>query len=294
MYVSMKAILDHANREGFAVPAINCINMEMVRGAIAAAEEERAAIIINMGVGQMRNHAHPEEMVPMIVGLAKRATVPVALNLDHGAKLEDITRCINLGFSSVMIDASNLPFEQNVRHTAVVCALAHPQNICVEGELGHVGFASAGDDEDVDMYTRPEQAKEFVERTGVDALAVAIGTAHGTYLHHKTPKLDFDRLKELKAELKMPLVLHGGSGCGDENFRMAVACGINKVNICTDAFQNCKDAFLQAQDGDPSMDYMHICMQVEQQMKVFTQHYLQLLGGSGRYAYEMENVQETE
>lgn len=285
MYVSMKGILEYANQEKFAVPAINSINMEMVRGAISAAEEERGAVIINLGVGQMKNHGHPEEMVPMIRNLAQRATIPVALNLDHGSKLEDITRCINLGFSSIMVDASELPFEENIRHTELVCRLAHPMGICVEGELGHVGQASAQDDEDEDLYTNTSQAKEFVERTGVDALAVAIGSAHGNYPHHKVPRLDFVRLKELKEILQMPLVLHGGSGAGDENLRKAVENGINKVNICTDAFQVCKDAFLRANEQNPKMDYMHICMAVEQEMKEFTRKYLRVLGCSGRYAY---------
>lgn len=285
MYVSMKDILEYANQKRFAVPAINCINMEMARGSVSAAEEERASIIINIGVGQMRNHGHPEEMVPMIVNMAKRATVPVALNLDHGSRLEDITRCINLGFSSVMVDASELPFEENIRHTAAVCRLAHPLGICVEGELGHVGQAAEQDDEDADLYTKTAQAKEFVERTGVDALAVSIGSAHGNYPHHKVPKLDFERLRELKDILQMPLVLHGGSGAGEENLQKAVENGINKVNICTDAFQVCKDAFLKANEQDAQMDYMHICMAVEREMKEFARSYLRVLGGSGRYSY---------
>ncbi|MEE1441371.1 MAG: class II fructose-bisphosphate aldolase [Christensenellales bacterium] len=292
MYVSMKPILQHAHAHGYAVPAINCINMEMARGAISAAEEARAAIIINLGVGQMGNHAHSEEMVPMIKELAARATVPVALNLDHGGRLEDIARCLNLGFSSIMIDASSFDFEENIRRTAIVSAMAHALNVCVEGELGHVGQANARDDEDADLYTNPKQAREFVERTGVDALAVAIGTAHGNYLHHKVPRLDFDRLRELKSLLNMPLVLHGGSGSGDENLRKAVSCGINKVNICTDAFQICKTAFLLTQAQQPDMDYMHLCMAVEQQMKAFTRHHLDVLGASGQYVYG-ENVTDS-
>ena len=112
-------------------------------------------------------------------------------------------------------------------------------------------------------------------------MAVAIGTAHGNYLHHKVPRLDFDRLLELKSLLNMPLVLHGGSGSGDENLRKAVSCGINKVNICTDAFQICKTAFLLTQAQQPDMDYMHLCMAVEQQMKAFTRHHLDVLGAFG-------------
>lgn len=123
-------------------------------------------------------------------------------------------------------------------------------------------------------------------------MAVAIGTAHGNYLHHKVPRLDFDRLRELKSLLNMPLVLHGGSGSGDENLRKAVSCGINKVNICTDAFQICKTAFLLTQAQQPDMDYMHLCMAVEQQMKAFTRHHLDVLGASGQYVYG-ENVTDS-
>lgn len=170
--------------------------------------------------------------------------------------------------------------------------MAHALNVCVEGELGHVGQANARDDEDAISIPILKQAREFVERTGVDALAVAIGTAHGNYLHHKVPRLDFDRLRELKSLLNMPLVLHGGSGSGDENLRKAVSCGINKVNICTDAFQICKTAFLLTQAQQPDMDYMHLCMAVEQQMKAFTRHHLDVLGASGQYVYG-ENVTDS-
>lgn len=285
MYVSMKSMLDYANQEGFAIPAINCINMEMARGAISAAEEEQAAIIINIGCGQMRNHAHSTEMVPLVKGLAQQANVPVALNLDHGARLQDITRYINAGFSSIMIDASDRPYEENVAATHTVCQLAHPLGISVEGELGHVGQTSAADDEKTDLYTDPALAADFVCRTQVDALAVAIGTAHGNYPRQKIPRLDFQRLDRLKKELHMPLVLHGGSGSGEENLKRAVKLGINKVNICTDAFQICKAAFLSASRDNSEMDYMNLCMVVEKEMKEFAKRYLHLLGGSGRYSF---------
>lgn len=272
MYSTMKSIIDDAHKNGYAVPAINCINMEMVRGAISAASEEHAAVIVNMGCGQMLNHAHPSEMVPMIKELAQSVSVPVSLNLDHGAKYDDVIRCIGYGFSNIMIDASDQDFEENIKRTELVCVLAHAQNISVEGELGHVGVASNDDHEKLDLYTKPKQAKEFVDRTGVDALAIAIGTAHGNYPHHLIPKLDFDRLEEIRNLLDTPLVLHGGSGCGDENLRKAAHSGINKINICTDAFQTCKDAFLSTVKDQPDLDYMHICMEMEKKMKAFTIH----------------------
>ena len=181
MLVSMKAILDDANQNYYGVMAMNSINMEMARAGIMAAEEEHSPIIIQFGNGQMNNHAHLEEMVPLIKELAARVSVPVALNFDHGADFYAITDCINAGFTNVMFDGSALPYEENVKRTAIISALAHGMGCSVEGELGHVGQAADDDDSDVDLYTNPDQAADFVARTQVDALAVAIGTAHGAY-----------------------------------------------------------------------------------------------------------------
>ena len=181
MYVSMKDILDHANKHNYAVMACNSVNMEMARAVITAAAEMHSPIIINLGVGQMAKLAHPTEMVPLIKELAESVDVPVALNLDHGAKYEDEVKAINWGFSSVMVDCSSLPYEENVERVANIVALAHAKGICVEGELGHVGQANVGDNESIDLYTNVAQARDYVDRTGIDALAVAIGTAHGDY-----------------------------------------------------------------------------------------------------------------
>ena len=242
MYESMKYILKDANEHNYAVMAVNSVNMEMARAVISAAAEKHSPIIINIGVGQMKKLAHPSEMVPMIKEMAERVDVPVALNLDHGSTFEDEVAAMRWGFSSVMIDASSLPYEENVARVSNIVALAHARDICVEGELGHVGQATVGDNEHLDLYTNVAQARDYVDRTGIDALAVAIGTAHGDYPKGMVPKLDFDRLAELKAELKMPLVLHGGSGSGEENIRKAVAGGINKINVCTDAFHAAEKA----------------------------------------------------
>ena len=209
MYVNMKYILDAANRDGYAVMAVNSVNMEMARAVIEAAEEEHSPIIVQFGCGQMKKLAHPDQMVPMIKAMAEKATVPVCLNLDHGPSFEAEVDAIQRGFSNVMIDASSLPYEENVRRTRQVVDLAHGKGISVEAELGHVGQAADGDGKTADMYTNVEQAVQFVKDTGVDALAVAIGTAHGKYPAGYVPVLDFGRLKELKEALKMPLVLHG-------------------------------------------------------------------------------------
>ncbi len=286
MYVNMKYILDNANRDGYAVMAINCVNMEMARAAIEAANEEHSPIIVQFGVGQMAKLAHPTEMVPMIKDMAERADVPVCLNLDHGPSLEAEINAIKMGFSNVMIDASSLPYEENVRRTRQVVDLAHAKGISVEAELGHVGQAADGDGRTADMYTNVEQAVQFVKETGCDALAVAIGTAHGKYPDGYVPVLDFNRLAELKAALKMPLVLHGGSGSGEENIRKAVAGGINKINVCTDAFHAAEKAMKAKWEEEPNTDYLGICMVAEKAVKEFVRDYIRLIGSNNRYTFE--------
>ena len=285
MLVSMKAILDHANENNYGVMSMNCINIEMVRAGIEAACEERSPIIIQMGCGQISKHAHLTEIVPVVKELAERATVPVAYNLDHGSNLEDEIRAIQAGFTNVMIDASSLPYEENVQRTKTIVSLAHPMGVSVEAELGHVGQAADGDGRTDDMYTNVEQAKDFVARTGCDALAVAIGTAHGNYPKGFVPKLDFDRLHELKEALGIPLVLHGGSGSGEENLRKAVAGGINKINVCTDAFAAAKAGMLELLEENPNADFLALQMKAEASVKEFVKDYMHIIGSNDRYVY---------
>ena len=235
----------------------------------------------------MKKLAHPDQMVPMIKAMAEKATVPVCLNLDHGPSFEAEVDAIQRGFSNVMIDASSLPYEENVRRTRQVVDLAHGKGISVEAELGHVGQAADGDGKTADMYTNVEQAVQFVKDTGVDALAVAIGTAHGKYPAGYVPVLDFGRLKELKEALKMPLVLHGGSGSGEENIRKAVANGINKINVCTDAFHAAEVAMKAAWEENPGLNYMEICAVAEAAVKQFVKDYIRVIGSNNRYTFEV-------
>lgn len=285
MFVTMKSILDHANKNNYAVMAINCINMEMARAAIEAAEQVYSPIIVQMGPTQMKKHAHSTEMYPLVKEMAERVNVPVCLNMDHGSEFQDIVDMIKLGFTNVMYDGSSLPYEDNLARTSIISTLAHSKGVSVEAELGHVGQASDLDDEHTDFLTNPLQSKEFVEKTGVDALAVAIGTAHGAYPKGKIPKLDFERLKELKDMLKMPLVLHGGSGAGEDNIKKAVAYGINKINVCTDAFAIAKDAFLKECENNPKGDYLSVSMVVERAVKEFVMDYMKVIGSTDRYIY---------
>jgi fructose-bisphosphate aldolase, class II len=287
MYVNMKYILDNASRDGYAVMAVNSVNMEMARAVIEAAEEEHSPIIVQFGVGQMKKLAHPDQMVPMIKAMAEKASVPVCLNLDHGPSFEAEVDAIQRGFSNVMIDASSLPYEENVRRTRQIVDLAHAKGISVEAELGHVGQAADGDGKTSDMYTNVEQAVAFVKETGVDALAVAIGTAHGKYPAGYVPVLDFNRLKELKAALNMPLVLHGGSGSGEENIRKAVKGGINKINVCTDAFHAAEVAMKAAWAENPNLNYMEICAVAEAAIKKFVKDYIRVIGSNNRYTFDV-------
>lgn len=289
MLVNMKDILDAANRDGYAVMAVNSVNMEMARAVIGAANEEHSPIIVQLGKGQMARHAHPDDIIPMLLDMARRADVPVCLNLDHGPDFEAEVDAMHRGFTNVMIDASSLPFEENVRRTRQIVDLAHAQGISVEAELGHVGQAADGDGKTADMYTNVEQAKEFVARTGIDALAVAIGTAHGKYPDGYVPKLDFERLRELKTALKMPLVLHGGSGSGEENIRKAVAGGINKINVYTDVSRVAGLAMRDQWEREPGGDLINIMQAAERAIKQYVKRYIRLIGSNDRYIFEFAN-----
>lgn len=291
MYVSMKEMLKHASENKYAVMACNCINYEQAKAICEAAAEEAAPVIIDIAPRQMKLHATPEVMAPMIKEIAEPLDVPVALNLDHGADYHDIVRCLKAGYSSVMVDASSYDFEENVRRTRLITSLAHECGASVEAELGHVGQAAAGDGRSADMYTNVDMACEFVERTGCDALAVAIGTAHGKYPEGFVPQLDFDRLAELKEALKMPLVLHGGSGAGEENIRRVVELGINKINVCTDLFNYQRDQIRAELNENPDVEYLYMQIHSQEEGKRYIRDYMRMIGSSGRYGFEFEGVE---
>ena len=286
MYTSMKDMLLHAHKNHYAVMAINVVDMEQVKACIEAAEEEHSAVILNISPRQMKAHAYPYIMAPMVQNLAERAEVPVALNIDHGVNMEDIVTAIHCGYSSVMVDASSYDFEENIRRVSAVVALAHAKGISVEAELGHVGVAANSDGQNADLYTNVDQAEEFVNRTQCDCLAVAIGTAHGSYPKNMIPKLDFERLTELKNRLNIPLVLHGGSGAGEENIRKAVACGVNKINVCTDLMNHAKDSMIKVLQEQPDIQYMEWHEAAEEAMKDFIKDYMRMIGSSNRYTFD--------
>lgn len=283
MYVSMAHILRHAAENHYAVIAANALNMEMARGIISAADETGSPLIIIIGPGAMANHATPELMAPMIRTLAEGTSSPIALCLDHGKDINNVARVLYNRYSSVMIDTSTLPMEENIAYTKRVVDLCHPLGVGVEGELGHVGQAANNDGQDDSLFTRPEDAARFARETGVDCLAVAIGTAHGKYPKGFVPKINFDLLREIKtATNNMPIALHGGSGSGDENILKAVEAGINKINLATDLQEASRIAFTEKSNAGAG--YLECIQAAEQGCKKLLMHWMNLAGCCGRAA----------
>lgn len=233
--VTTKEMLKKAQAERYAVGAFNANNLEIVQAIIEVAEEERAPVILQASQGAIE-YAGLEYIVAMVRVAAEKATVPVALHLDHGTDYLQNIKCLRAGFTSLMFDGSKLPFDENVALTKKVCEMAHAVGIPVEGEIGQIGKAG-GDEPGVaiekarEYYAKPEEAKRFVELTGLDSLAAAVGTIHGC----RTPfaKLDIPRIEKIRELTKVPLVLHGASGCNDKEIKKGIAAGMSKINIDT-------------------------------------------------------------
>ncbi len=232
--VTMKKLLRRASGENRGVGAFSVGNMEMVKGAVQAAEELDTPIILQIAEARL-NHSPLALMGPMMVQAAREANVEIAVHLDHGLTGETVEKALDLGFTSVMFDGSLLPFEENIRRTNQIAELAAGHGATVEAELGLVGGSEDGSSDHGIQCTDPQAARTFCEKTGVDALAVAIGNAHGNY--RAAPKLAFDVLEEIHRQTGVPLVLHGGSGITDGDFQKAISLGIAKVNIATASFQ---------------------------------------------------------
>ena len=231
MLVNLTSVLVDAQKNRYAVGLFNTTDTDMLEAVIAAAEETRSPVII--GTAEvLLPHGELKLIAPSVIAAAKRASVPVVVHYDHGLTFDRCMEALQLGFSSVMFDGSAGDYHKNIADTREIVKIAHAFGATVEGEIGHVGQADTEDNDATDLYTRVDEAVEYLNATGVDALAVSIGTAHGAY--KSKPKLDFDRLTDLHAALPVPLVLHGGSGLSDDDFRRSIACGIAKVNIFTD------------------------------------------------------------
>ena len=234
MLVNMKDMLAQAGKDSSAIGGFNCASLESALAAVRAAEEMDSPFILQFA-GVHGQYIPLEVAGPLMLQLARSAKVPVAVHLDHGSSPEDCFRALAMGFTSVMLDASALPYEENIAATAAVVKVAHALGATVEAELGSMPSnfrGELGEYTPEDFYTKPEEAEEFVKRTGVDALAISFGTVHGIY--KTTPKLSFDVINRVReATNSLPLVMHGGSGITDDDYRKAMDAGIRKVNYYT-------------------------------------------------------------
>ena len=278
MLVNLKTILTMAEEGGYCIPAFNVYNMESVIGVLHAAEEERAPIIMQVYPRLMKEETG-YFLSPSILAAADRATVPVCFHLDHGPSELETTRSLRYGATGIMLDGSTLPFEENIALTKRVVDTCAYLDVQVEGELGHVGTTK---DEDMDEFTTPEDAKRFVEETGVACLAVAVGTAHGRY--KKPPKLDIERIKAIRAATNnTALVLHGGSGVPDEEIRRAVAAGIRKMNFATDICYAFLDTCLEElQKPDRAIAIDNFMKKPIEAVAEFCKTRIRLVGADGR------------
>lgn len=237
MLVNLNDVLLPAKKNHYAVGLFNAVNLELARGIISAAESTGSPVI--MGTAEVLLPYGPlEELSYFLIPMAKKANIPVVIHLDHGLKKETCLQALELGFSSIMYDCSTDSYEENVKKVKEMADIAHSYGATIEGELGHVGDnegSAEGSSHLVDpkqFYTEPKMAKDYVDKTGVDALAIAVGNAHGAY--KLPPKLDFERIRTIAKTVDVPLVLHGGSGLTDTDFKQAIQEGISKVNIFTD------------------------------------------------------------
>ncbi len=234
MLVTGKHLVDVARAEKFAIPAFNIADWNMFQGLMDLAEEMRAPMFAAIHPNEI-NHMG-DDVMPSIIRRCLKSSIPVAIHWDHGAVYEEMIRAIQDGFTSVMIDKSMTPWEENIEVSRLTAETAHSVGVSVEAELGTIGTTDkeAEDGAANIIYTDPQKAREFVERTGIDMLAVAIGTCHGIYPSHMTPKLRLDLLEEIAAAVDVPLVLHGGSNNPDEEIAAAARMGVAKINISSD------------------------------------------------------------
>jgi fructose-bisphosphate aldolase class II len=279
MYVSMKGMLAKANKEGYAVMAINAFNLESAAGVIHAATKMNSPIIIDLLQDHVKAHFDCDVLTKPIIKMAEQTHVPVAINLDHGSDVAHLKRCLHEGFSSVMIDASAHPFDENVAITRSVVEFAQEFDASVEAEVGNMGLVGEGAGfTESDMYTNPDAAIDFINKTGVDALAVSFGSTHGDYPEGYVPTFHFDIVEKIKAATGKPLVLHGGSGSGPENIKRSVECGINKINVGTDYMIAQREFVAKALAENPDYDYPELLHQSYLEGSKVIERYMELAG----------------
>ncbi|MDF7638339.1 class II fructose-bisphosphate aldolase family protein [Lactobacillus sp. ESL0791] len=282
MYVSMTNMLAKANKENYAVAAINCFNLESAYAVITAAEEMNSPIIIDLLMEHLQKHLGMETVLPCVIDLARKAKVHVAINLDHGKSKDYVVKAIHAGFSSVMMDSSELTFEQNIKNCQEICEIAQKNDVSVEAEVGAMGAVKNSQYTNQKMYTDPAQAIEFVRLVPVTALAISFGSSHGIMPKDYVPKFNFDILKEIKKATNMPLVLHGSSGCGPENISKSVEFGINKVNIGSDVMKAQSDSLCEQYKNNPDRDFVEIVETTIQPAIDTVKKYIKIVGSSNK------------
>jgi len=302
MIVTLKQILNKANKGNYAVGAFNINNMEIAQAIIRAAAAQKAPVILQTSEGAIAYAGM--EYLRCIAYQAAKEKVPVALHLDHGRDLELVKKCIKAGWTGIMYDGSHLPFDENVKNTKKVAQWAHAKGMGVEAELGTIGGAEEKIVARQIIYTDPDAAEEFAKKTKCDALAIAIGTSHGAYKFEGAPRLDLHLLKTIKERLQMPIVLHGASGVPawlvtqaarygaqlgkpegvpDEQIATAVSYGVNKINTDTDlrlAFDAAVRKFLTEKPED--FDPRHILAPARDLIQQIVEHRIKLFGSSGK------------
>lgn len=277
--VKMKDILTKAEQENYGVGAFSVANMEMVMGAIKAAEELRSPLILQ--IAEVRLKHSPIHMIgPLMVAAAKEADVPVAVHFDHGMTMEKIKQALEIGFSSVMFDGSHYSLEENIQKTKEVVELTKQYGATVEAEIGRVGGSEDGSENIEMLLTDKQEAKRFAEETKVDALAIAIGNAHGMY--KGDPNLRLDRLQEIDQQVEIPLVLHGGTGISADDFRKCIQHGIRKINVATATFHNVINTVNQSVETIPYSDYFVFHQDVIHAAYENFKYHMEIFGSCGR------------
>ncbi|HAZ77244.1 MULTISPECIES: ketose 1,6-bisphosphate aldolase [Enterobacteriaceae] len=282
--ISLAEGLKHARVHQYALGAFNVLDTHFLRALFAAAKQQRSPFIINIAEVHFK-YLSLDTLVEAVKYEAARHDIPVVLNLDHGLHFEAVVQALRLGFTSVMFDGSTLDYEENVRQTREVVKMCHAVGVSVEGELGAVGGDEGGalyGHADEAFFTDPQKARDFVDRTGIDALAVAIGNAHGKYKGE--PKLDFTRLEAIRQQTALPLVLHGGSGISDADFRRAISLGIHKINFYTGMSQAALAAVDKSMTARDQIydEFAELMLSIEQAIADIVAEQMRIFGSEGK------------
>lgn len=278
--VSIRNELIRASCEGYALPLFDTFDMNATDGIINAFEKKRCPGIIGL-YSSFLERPNARAISAYIIARAESSPLPISLMLDHGNSVENCMKAIDLGFTDVMYDGSRLPFEENIKNTKSVVDLAHKAGVCVEAELGHVGSGREYQNYGAQRkgFTDPNLVKTFVEETGIDYLAIAIGTAHGIY--DGDPNIDLELLREIRSRIDIPLVLHGGTGCSEEQFRAVIKNGISKINIATDLFLNASKRMVEVAKGE-NVSYFLLCKTATEAFQERCEYYIELFGAKDK------------